>query len=148
MPLSTGTGAASKAATIWNWAMKSWVWQVEVVAELEPPSAAPPRAEDCTPTRVTPSMSFSAWTKPATASWLRAQPTSSSAGPAIESRRETLAAPSGATSGLAVPVRLVSQTSPGRTRASSRITRSQSKRLSARLATVASRCSPTLWNWV
>ena len=50
--------------------------------------------------------------------------------------------------GLALALRLVSQTSPGRTSESSRITRSQSKRLSARLVMVARRCSRTLWNCV
>ena len=127
--------------------MNRRVWQVEVVAEPPPPEAKP-SAEAWTPTRVTPSISFSAWTNPATASWSRAQPTSSRAGPGIVWRRATLGAPLGLTPGVTVPARLVSQTLPGRINASSRITRSQSKRLSARLVTVATRCSRTVWNWV
>ena len=107
-----------------------------------------PSWEDWTPTRVTPSMSFSAETKRATASCPRAQPTSSRAGPRIDCRSETLASPSICTAGLAFPVRLVSQTSSGRISESSRITRSQSKRLSERLVTVATRWSRTLPNWV
>ena len=83
-----GTGAASKAATIWNWAMKSRVWQLGAAARARRVGAASPplrpSSEDCTPTRVTPSMSFSAETKPATASWPLAQPTSSSAGPGTD----------------------------------------------------------------
>ena len=86
---SLETGAASNAATIWNWAMELRVWQVEVVAESELPLELPPSAEDCTPTRVTPSISFSACTKPATASWLRAHPISSSAGPEIDAAQTT-----------------------------------------------------------
>ena len=50
--------------------------------------------------------------------------------------------------GVALAVRVLSQMSSGRTRESSRITRSQSKRLSARLVTVATRCSRAAWNWV
>ena len=69
-------------------------------------------SEDCTPTRVTPSMSLSEETKPATALCPVAQPTSSSAGPGTALRRLTLLPPSSVTSGLAVPVRLVSQTFP------------------------------------
>ena len=83
------------------------------------PLESPFSAEDWTPTRVTPSISFSPCTKPATASWLPAHPTSSRAGPGPSCAARRLPAPSGETWGLTVPVRLVSQTSLGRISASS-----------------------------
>ncbi len=61
----------------------------ESVEALEPLAELPELVanwEDCTPTRVTPSMSLSVETKPATASCPVAQPTISSAGPGTESR--------------------------------------------------------------
>ena len=59
-----------------------------------------PSCEDCTPTLVTPSMSFRAETKPATASCPRAHPTSSSAGPWTDPRRAIFASPSICTRGV------------------------------------------------
>ena len=58
--------------------------------------------EDCTPTRVMPSMSFSAVTKPATASWPAAQPVSSRAGSGAEARRLPTELVSPVTSDVAV----------------------------------------------
>ena len=134
--------------------MNFFVWQsaLEELPDSDPPplldSSASPSSEDSTATRVTPSMSLRSETKPATASWPVAQPMISSAGPGTESRSAMLAPPLTETSGLTVPVRFVSQTSRGRIRESSRITRSQSKRLSASWVTVATRWSWTCWNWV
>ena len=51
------------------------------------PSSLLGSSEEATPTRVTPSMSFSAVTKPATDSWPAAQPSSSSEGPTIDPLR-------------------------------------------------------------
>ena len=96
----TGTGAASKATTSSNLAMNSRVRQSP--PPPEPPPAARRAAfvlassEDWTPTRVTPSMSLSAVTKPATASWPAAQPLSSSAGPGDRRRAARRAAASAA----------------------------------------------------
>ena len=150
-PSAEGTGAASKATTSENLAMKSRVRHsspVEAVAApvstepASPASSSSPSSEDSTPTRVTPSMSFSAVTNPATASCPVAQPPISSAGPGIcERRLPPPPPPLTLASTEALAVRLVSQTLLGRTSESSRITRSQSKRLSARLCTVCTRCS-------
>src|SRR5215203_988161 len=112
-----------------------------------PPSAlsGSGSSDDSKPTRVTPSMSSRAETKPATASCPGAQPLIFKAGPGTEARRSAPppvpAPPVMLTSGEAVAVRSTNQTSSGRSRESSRTTRSQSKRLSARLLTVSSRCS-------
>ena len=96
-------------------------------------------------------MSLSAVTNPATASWPAAQPLTRSAGPGIEPQltdppSDPPLEPPAAEE--AVASRLTSQTSSGRTSESSRITRSQSKRLSARLVTVATRWSRSAANWV
>ncbi len=91
------------------------------------------------PTLVTPSMSFSAARKRATASVLAPQPISSSAGPGIDARLATDAPSPAWVSGVAEPATRTSHTSGGITRASSFSTRSQSNRLLARLLTVASR---------
>lgn len=77
----------------------------------------------------------------ATSSWLVAQPTISSAGPGIAALVLRLGPLSTACSGDEVAPSWISQTSDGSTSASSRITRSQSKRLFARLVTVAERAS-------
>src|SRR5690349_19664167 len=138
-PSSGGTGAASNATTRLNAATSP-----EASQPPPPPLGAPLSSEDSTPTRVTPSMSSSAVTKPATASWPLAHPLIAKAGPFAAPRRaDPEEAPSLDTEALGVALawRLVSHTSPGSTSASSRITRSQSKRLSARLLTVAIRCS-------
>src|ERR1700709_36341 len=120
--------------------MKLRVWQPPLAdSEPDSPPESPGSLDDCTPTRVTPSMSLSTDTKPATASCPAAQPTSESAGPATELRIETLSPPPTETSGRTDPVRLVNQTSWGSTSASCRITFSQSKRLFARLDTVTVR---------
>ena len=104
-----------------------------------------PSSEDSTPTRVTPSMSFSAVTKPATASCPFAQPFELQRRPGASRRAGSQEPPDPRSRPTAAArpsqFRLVSQTSLGRTSESSRITRSQSKRLSARLCTVATRCS-------
>ena len=95
--------------------------------------------DDASPTRVTPSMSSSEAMKPATASWSGPQPTISRAGPGTVERAWISAPSSSCTAGLAVPVSFSSQTLLGMTRASSFSTRSQSKRLWARLASVVVR---------
>lgn len=111
---------------------------VSVLVELVEESA-PGRSELSTDTRVTPSMSRSAARNVATASCPDAQPWMSSDGPTTPSTAVVEAEPIDDESDDALAVTLVSQTSPGRTRASSRMVRSQSNRLVARLATVSSR---------
>src|SRR5262245_40659390 len=92
-----GVGTASKAATMSNLTIvgPDWQssWDVEPVEAASPGSPVNPLEfrsgsfDEDTPTRVTPSMSSRDETKPATASWLGAQPTLSSAGPATWPRR-------------------------------------------------------------
>ncbi len=98
-------------------------------------------AESETSTRVTPSMSLTEAIRRATVRWFSAQPVISRAGPGISARSCRPAPFSTVAVGEAVPVRFVSQTSSGMTMASSRMTRSQSKRDFARESIVATRAS-------
>ena len=144
--------APSKAATTSKVEMKLREEQPELPEPEVDAVAAPLEgsglSEESTETRVTPSTSWSAAMKLATASWLTAQPLISSDGPAtfdvsadaplellelVEVELGALA------SAEAFALRSVSQTSEGITIATSRSTRCQSKRLSARLVTVTSR---------
>ena len=146
---ATGTGAASKATTISNLAMK-----LRVRHSLPPPS-------DCSAVPAPPPSLLGEF------GGLDADPGDAvdvlergdEAGDRLLARRRNRSVPGrgrrtdaaqaappppsppAELPGEAVALRLSSQTSSGRTSESSRITRSQSKRLSARLATVATRCS-------
>jgi hypothetical protein len=141
--------APSKAATTSNVEMK-----LRVEHETLPPSPVDDevdavelltsgRSELITETRVIPSTSRRAARNLATASCPAAHPWMSSEGPAIPAVTEDpvdpeeLKEPEASASTEAEAVRFVSQTSPGMTIATSRSTRSQSKRLVARLVTVS-----------
>ena len=120
--------------------MKSRVRQSSVVppgaaasVAIEVSSVASLRSELAIPTRVTPSMSSQRGDEAGHRVLLDPHPSISSAGPATSARPSTEVVLSRPVFGLTVPVAAVSQTSSGITSASSRSTRSQSKRLCARL---------------
>ena len=99
------------------------------------------------PTRVTPSMSLRAARKAAVPSWPSAQPWITSEGPAIDASgvlEVELALADAAVGRRRLPVMFSRVTFGGITSASSFSTRSQSKRLWARLLTVCVRASSRL----
>ena len=149
-----GGGTASKATTISNWAMKSRVRQSSSPSSAAGRAGRSSSAESgrSEPSDPDPGDAVDVLERGDEAgdgllAGRAADQLQRRAGDAVA--RSVISAPSStATAGATVPVRLTSQTSVGQDQRQLRITRSQSKRLWARLVTVASRVSCTARKWV